>query len=105
METNEENQEIGELLTGIIANGFSLNIFQRWKAATGQNQGENENPVENTEPVPTPGPKTYIAIQSNELRDSPELNSRLLKAGNLVEAVRKAAKVARYIVDTSEPIR
>lgn len=102
---NSENQEIGELLAGIIANGFSVNIFQLWKAATGQNQGENENPVENTEPVPTPGPKFHIAIQSNELRETPELNSRLLKGDSLVEALRKAETVSRFIVETSEPIR
>lgn len=100
---NSEFQEIGELLAGIVKNGFSVNIFQRWRIGTVETGKEIES-GENPNPSPTPGPKTYIAIQSNELRMTPELNSRLLKGDSIIEALRKAAKVAQYIVDTSTPI-
>jgi hypothetical protein len=110
MKTNE-NQEIGELLAGIIANGFSVNIFQRWKIQTvetgkesGQESETENHSGESLTLSPTPPPKTYIAIQSNELRMTPELNQRCLKGDSLIESMRKAAKVAQYIVDTSTPI-
>jgi len=93
-----ENEEIGELIQEIGLN-FQIQIFKRWKIEKVVLADE----VTDLSPLPS-SPVQYVSIQSNELRASPELNSRLLKAGNLIEALRKAAAVAKYIIDTSKPI-
>lgn len=72
---NPNFAEIGEMLNQIILNGFSVNCFRLWKL-----------------PADSP-PVWYVAIQSNELRETPELNSRCLKGADLTEALAKSANV------------
>lgn len=112
---NQSNQ-IGEMVSGIIGMGFSVNLFNRWKidpiksgiSETDQNQSNQEEDgtsVESPEPMTPAGPIFYCAIQSNELRMTPELNSRLLKADSLLEVLEKTFKVAKYIIDNSTPVQ
>lgn len=69
----------------ILANGFKLEIFRLWK-------------IERREPW------VYVRIESNDLRDRPEYNSRTLKGDTLAEALEKAVNVSRYIISVSKPI-
>lgn len=77
--TDEEKQTLGGMLALMVDDGFSVDLFTLHK-------------------VGTDGPIYYCAIQSNVLRDSPEANSRCLKADTMIEAVRKAAKVAQWML-------
>jgi hypothetical protein len=117
MKTHENNEmmagftEIGDYLAEIVGNGFSLEIFTGWKAKT---VGSIEFPDSNPESipgspnlflagkflgnVPTPNPRTFIVLRSNEIRDKPELNLRTVKGATLAEALRKAVDVSRYII-------
>lgn len=83
---NTENEQIGEMVREIIENGFSLKLFRLWKLSA-------DSP-----------PVWHVAIRSNELRETPELNSRCLKGETLLEAMTKARNVSKYIIDTSKPI-
>jgi hypothetical protein len=98
----ENSTEIGDLIQEIMRLGFRLEIFQRWKLD--HLEGDFDS-VESSRPSSTSSPKFHIAILSNELRDSPAMNSRYLKADTLVEALTKALRVAHFIVDKSKPVQ
>lgn len=76
--TDEDKQTLGAMLALMVEDGFSVDLFTLHK-------------------VGHEGPIYYCAIQSNRLRDTPEANSRCLKGDTMIEAVRKAAKVAQWM--------
>lgn len=76
---------MNEAIEEILANGFKLEIFRLWK-------------IERVEPW------VYVRIESNDLREKPEFNSRTLKGDTLAEALAKAVNVSRYIISVSKPI-
>lgn len=70
--------EIGSLIEAITGQGFRVEIMRLF-------------------PFAISGNIFGVSIQSEELRDSPAENSRFVKGETIVEALTKAANVARYI--------